>query len=231
MTPPRFRQFAVIASLALALGGLWSLHFWGGASILAFEQFLRSYPVAAPAIYIVVHVIAAAAFLPCSALTLLAGVLWPQPYALGISTAGALCASCATFLLGRHLGHCMPMPAAVRDGIARHAHGFAGYGWKMVVLAHLNPVLPSSSLGYAFGLSSIRLPTYAGSALLSMLPLQLALVTIGASARASLMAGAQAATLFLLVSVAAFCLWLILKNVSRKWLNGKRTDNERSNSG
>lgn len=216
-------RLAALISLGLLLLAIWMLYFWGGISVADIEYILRSHPIAAPVIFVIAHVIAAAAFLPCSAFTLLAGLFWPQPYALGVSIVAALCASCTTFMLGRHLGKYSLVPESMQSAFGHFIRAFSNQGWKMVAFAHLNPVLPSSTLGYAFGLSAISFRTYAFSALFSMLPLQLALVTIGGSARESLLTGASAATASLAVSLAAFALWFALKAVSRKWSGRKES--------
>jgi len=62
---------------------------------------LDQYSQAAPYLYILLHIAMAVLLLPCSIMTLLAGVLWGAGWGLAISVLAALLSSTATFLLAR----------------------------------------------------------------------------------------------------------------------------------
>jgi len=184
----RARLIGVVAAV-LVVAVLAALNLSGALDAQRIEDILVRHPALAPAAYIAVHAIAAAAFVPCSPLTLLAGFLWGPYTGLAYSIAGALAAACFTFMLSRtvlrtafrnYLEH--PVVAGVIGTLNRHE-------WRLVALAQLNPVVPASSLGYLFGLSTIPFGQFLAASFVFMLPLQIALVSFGVSTRHALFAG------------------------------------------
>ena len=152
--------------------------------IIGFIQpILAQYPFAAPIFYIALHIVMAVFFLPCSSMTLLAGALWGGGYGLAISMLGALLSSTTTFLLSRSflhgkiknfIGHRYPKVVELLAQVALH-------DWKIIAVSQLNPLVPASTLGYAFGLSSMTLKRYILFSAVFMLPLQLLFVLTGFS--------------------------------------------------
>lgn len=215
------------ALLAAIVGITWLVASDGSFSTSKLERLLQAHPYLGPAFFVIAHVAAAVAFLPCSPFTLIAGFLWPQPYALLLSIFAALCAASATFLLGRYLLPLVPRPAFLDTPLQR-LHGLsANHGWRLVALTYLNPVLPSSTLGYVFGLSAISFRTYIWSALLAMLPLQVALVALGSAAHEVLVSKVWVrAGVLVALALAAFGLWLMLKRESGKLDTTERKDDD-----
>ena len=195
----------------------WALSDGGSLSIDALSSWMQRHPLAAPLVFIAAHIIVAAAFLPCSPFTLLAGFLWPLPYSLFLSVVAALCASCTTFLLGRYFWSGALRTELKSAPLQRLLTLSDKHGWRIVAFTHINPALPSSTLGYAFGLSRISFHLYAWSAFLGMLPLQVALVGMGGTARDILLSRVWiAAGISLALATAAFGVWLVLKRESEK---------------
>lgn len=217
---------AVLLVTVMTLSWLAVSH--GAFSTEALEALLQGHPVLAPLLFVVAHVAAAMAFLPCSPFTLIAGFMWPQPFALLLSVFAALCASSATFLFGRHLMPAGPYPGFINKPL-QHLRGLStSHGWSIVVFTFLNPALPSSTLGYVFGLSAISFRTYVWGALIAMLPLQVALVTLGSAARQALLSGVGLmASVFAAVAAAALGMWFMLRHKADKSnLNGKEGDGD-----
>jgi uncharacterized membrane protein YdjX (TVP38/TMEM64 family) len=197
------------------IGVAWLVAGSGSFSLEALEDLLRAHPVVAPLLFVAAHIIAAVAFIPCSPFTLLAGFLWSQPYGLLLSIAAALSASCATFLLARYLWPAQLRPEFAGTPLQRLLALSSRHGWSLVAFAHLNPALPSSTLGYAFGLSAIPFRTYILSALLAMLPLQIALVMLGRAVRQVLLSEVwMAVGVSLAIALAALGLWYWLRRGS-----------------
>ena len=152
--------------------------------LLWLKPLLAAHPYLAPGLFIAVHVALAACLLPCSPMTLLAGVLWGGVQGFVLSLAGALASMAVTFWLARRLLRerlerfllrRYPKVAAILGQAARH-------DWKLIAAVQLNPVVPGSSLGYPFGLTRIPFLRYLGLSFVFMLPLQLLLVQTGDSA-------------------------------------------------
>ena len=111
----------------------------------------------APLVYAVAYGLAATLFVPGSALSLAAGVL----FGLWIGTAavwsGATLAIVLSFLIARHgarsrveaLAQSRPRFAAVDRAVGEQ-------GWKIVALMRLSPAFPFSLQNYLFGITAIR---------------------------------------------------------------------------
>lgn len=149
-------------------------------------HFLSERPFWAPFVLVAAQMLFASLALPCSPLTVLAGLLWGFETGLLYSVFATLLGSIWTFVLGRHvLKRRLSMEGAPKwsRGVMRLIER---YGWKASMIAHANPVFPGSTLGYAFGVSSVSMRSFASGALLGTLPLQILMVGVGHLVRSSL---------------------------------------------
>ena len=152
-------------------------------SISLIRPFLEEHNQAAPAIFIFLHIVMAVFVLPCSIMTLLAGALWGGVFGLAISMLAALLSSVATFVLARSF-----LREPIRNflfsryfTISQFLERVELHDWKVIALSNLNPLIPASTLGYAFGLSKISLRRYVKFSAIFMLPLQIIFVFTGKS--------------------------------------------------
>lgn len=149
-------------------------------SILEFlSTTLSEHPVAAPFVFFLMQIILAAFFLPCSPLTVLAGMLWSFERAIVYSMLATFLATIFTFFLGRFV---------IQDWIKKNLKGqlqqgflkiVSRYSWKAVMIAQINPLFPGSSLGYLFGVTSISASVFSIGIILGIIPLQIILVGAG----------------------------------------------------
>ena len=203
------------AALIAVIVGLWIAAARHGDWVSLLHELPRNWPLLAPAIFIALHCAAAAAFLPCSPFTFAAGFLWGPGLGLAISVIAALAASCCTFLIARFLSGAEWRDRTAASAAGRMLAGLANFGWKGVAIAQLNPVLPASALGYVFGLSPLKLRTYAGAAFIAMLPLQTLFVMAGASARGALF---EESAVLAPISIAGFAgvLYLVARRITKR---------------
>ena len=147
------------------------------------QEYLEYYPIIAPFLYILIHIFLAIFFIPCSPMTLIAGILWGKWLGLILSMAGAYLSTNITFWLARRF---------IRRKIYRllrrrypkikwFLNKSQQHGWKFVAGVQLTPAAPASTLGYLFGLTRISYKAYAILTLIFMLPLQIAVVWLGDS--------------------------------------------------
>lgn len=145
----------------------------------ALYDFCDSNPVWAPLFLIIAQLLLASFGLPCSPLTLVAGVLWGPMLGLAYSVVATIIASFWTFLLGRHF---------LRGWISDKESGawsnkiallIDKHQWKASIIAYANPVFPGSSLGYLFGLSNISAKVFLIGAFVGTLPLQAMTTALG----------------------------------------------------
>lgn len=116
--------------------------------------------------------------LPTSIFTLLSGMIWGFEDGLVYSIAGTIISSCLTFVTGRYVKN---------NGLYITNLGNTGkifamidkYNWKASFLVYINPLFPSSSLGFVFGASSIKFKYFIFGVFLGTLPLQFLLVFLG----------------------------------------------------
>ena len=146
--------------------------------------FLSHYPEIAPFVLVGCQLVFASFVLPCSPLTVLAGLLWGFHAGIVYSIIATVAGSLWTFVLGRWV---LKRWVSLEDVSPLLAYGvfqkidtlITRYTWRASAIAHANPALPGSSLGYAFGATDVSLISYASGAVLGILPLQVILVGLG----------------------------------------------------
>lgn len=140
------------------------------------RQFIVSYGIWGPIIYLTVWSLAPALFLPGLPITLAGGVLFGPFWGVVYTGFGATVGASLAFLTARYLARDWvgsklrgTKLAALDDKVARH-------GWKIVAFTRLIPVFPYFLLNYAFGLTRISLAAYAVATFFAMLPWTIAFV-------------------------------------------------------
>lgn len=181
------------------------------------QPILFQHPVTAPLVFITAHTLMAVFFLPCSPMTLMAGALWGGAYGLVISMIAAIVSSMTTFLLARGFLHDRIKKFLMQryPKVAKLLAQAANHDWKIIAVSQLNPLVPSSALGYIFGLSSIALIRYLLFSVIFMIPLQFLFVITGHSVTSFLMADGRwgvPLALIVLVAVVPFVSKRIFRN-------------------
>jgi phospholipase D1/2 len=113
--------------------------------------------------------------LPCSIFTLLSGMIWGFKVGLLYSIAGTIISACLTFIAGRYLNNRLLYKKSFGN-LEKIFTVIDKYNWKASFLVYINPLFPSSSLGFVFGASSIKFRYFILGAFLGTLPLQLLMV-------------------------------------------------------
>lgn len=137
------------------------------------------YPRVAPFVLIACQVVLASFVLPCSPLTVLAGLLWGFHAGIVYSIMATMVGSLWTFALGRWVLKRWVLPEVTHEVYRKIERLITRYTWRASAIAHANPAFPGSSLGYAFGMTDVSLLSYVGGAVLGVLPLQVILVGLG----------------------------------------------------
>jgi uncharacterized membrane protein YdjX (TVP38/TMEM64 family) len=214
---------AVAAALAVILLALWYAVHTGAISIPALAAFMDRHRTIAPLIFVLLHTIAAIAFVPCSPFTALAGVLWDQPYAVLYSVTGAICAACTTFGLARTAAGKFVREKLRHKSVDWVFAQVEAHGWETVAFTQINPVFPASTLGYVFGLSRIPFRVYLVTSIVFMLPLQLIVVSFGQTLRNAALSRDPDFLIaqFAVMLISALAL-LALKPITRKLLDRDR---------
>jgi len=145
----------------------------------AMLSFCEQHIVLAPLVLMLAQVLLASFALPCSPLTVFAGVLWGFEIGILYSTTATILSSLCTFFFSRYVlkkrfsGKFKFKWWPKISGVIEH------YKWKASMVAHANPLFPGSSLGYVFGASEISPLSFLFGAFMGTLPLQLMTVGLG----------------------------------------------------
>jgi uncharacterized membrane protein YdjX (TVP38/TMEM64 family) len=176
------------------------------AFLLWIQPLLVNHPLVAPMLFVCIHILLAVFFLPCSPMTLVAGSLWGGVYGLAISMVAGLASTATTFFLSRSVLRCKVESFFVNrySKLAELMKKAAIHDWKLIAVSQLNPLIPSSSMGYAFGLTSITFAKYLLYSGIFMLPLQVLFVLTGHSMSTLFVSDGQFGVALLLVVATVF---------------------------
>ena len=178
---------------------------------------LRTYPVAAPLIFMLIYAVAPALFLPSIPLSLAAGFFWGPLLGVIFAMIGATAGACVSFFLARYL-----LSDAVRKRFAAHEwqwleEKIVKHGWKAVAFVRLIPAFPFNVVNYLLGLTPIPFGHYLWSSFVFMLPACIAFVAFGSSLNELILRGnIRGLLLGITIAVLALLLVMILKPRFRK---------------
>jgi len=146
-----------------------------------------------PAAFAAVYVLAAALFVPGSALTLAAGAVFGLVTGTIVVSVASTTAAAVSFLIGRYLARdTVRQWAAKNPRFAAIDRAIGQRGWKIIALLRLSPAVPFSLGNYLYGVTSIRFWPYVLTSWLAMLPGTFMYVYLGYAGRAGLGAAAGA---------------------------------------
>jgi uncharacterized membrane protein YdjX (TVP38/TMEM64 family) len=145
------------------------------------QQYLIKHPLLAPLLLVCLQLIFTIFILPCSTLTILAGVLWGAELGILYSTLATLTASSLTFYLGRYssLNTKIKQNYAHSQWTQKVNQLLTKFNLWASALAHVNPIFPGSSLGYLFGVTNMKYWKFILGAAIGTMPLQIIMVSIG----------------------------------------------------
>jgi uncharacterized membrane protein YdjX (TVP38/TMEM64 family) len=170
----------IIASLVLALFALNQFVF--KVSPMSLRDWVLSFGLVAPFIYICLNVIRPFTLFPISVLSLAGGLafgaLWGTVYTVLSATFGAV----LSFYLAKHLGvRWLKKKTASADKIEMLQDKLKGKGFYYVLILRIIPVINFDLVSYLAGVSRLKLRTYIVATLLGVLPGTLAYNLLGNS--------------------------------------------------
>lgn len=146
---------------------------------LNIQNIVITYQNIAPFMYVAVIVFFSVLILPCSFITVLAGMLWNFDAALFISLLSTMVSAGLTYFLGRTYFSSY-IPKIVPRAVLNFANKLSDrLGVWSVIVCFVNPGFPSASLGYYFGHISYDFKKFILGALIGNLPLQVILLLLG----------------------------------------------------
>jgi uncharacterized membrane protein YdjX (TVP38/TMEM64 family) len=158
----------LVAASALLIAARW---FGVGGALQGLLQWIASFGVIAPVVFIAAYIMACVLFIPGSIMTIGSGVLFGVARGSVYVSVGATVGATLAFLIGRYFA---------RDWVAAKLAGNPTFneidaavgreGWKIVGLTRLSPVFPFNLLNYAYGLTRVSLRDYVIASWIGMLP-------------------------------------------------------------
>lgn len=142
-------------------------------------NFCIGHPFLAPLLLVIMQLFLATFGLPCSPLSILAGVLWGLYFGILYSTLATVISSIWTFFIGRHFLIDWIKINSAAGWWLRISRLIERYNWKASMMAHANPIFPGSSLGYIFGASTIAFKPFLFGVVMGTMPLQFLTVILG----------------------------------------------------
>jgi uncharacterized membrane protein YdjX (TVP38/TMEM64 family) len=186
----RFGRLArAVAAIGLTGAGAAAAWHWRGVfDPLAMTALLAGHPLA-PLGFIALHIAASLFFVPRTVLAVVAGLVFGGWWGPVWAALGSLGGAVAGFLVARYLYSGFVRradPVRLRALLTRADNG----GWRMVAMVRLLPLIPHSLTNYAFGLTRVRLASYAFGSFLGQLPLTIAYADLGAAGGQAILGGA-----------------------------------------
>ena len=125
----------------------------------------------APLAYALTYGLAATLFIPASALSLAAGLLFGIWLGTAVVWLGATLAMALSFLIARYAARArVESMARTRPRFAAVDRAVGEQGWKIVALVRLSPVFPFTLQNYLFGISAIPFWSYLASSIAFVIP-------------------------------------------------------------
>ncbi|MGH9857966.1 MAG: FAD-dependent oxidoreductase, partial [Acidobacteriota bacterium] len=216
-TLARIRRTAQYIFLFVFLGGIvGGIRILVGSDVDSFERIrsaIESFGVIAPAVFVVVYIVATIALLPGTPLTITAGVLFGPWLGTLYVLLGATSGAVITFFMSRLLGR-RAVRALLRDRLKRikkYDDWLNTHGFLAVLFLRLIPLFPYNVLNYALGVTHVSARNYILATALGMIPGTFVYVYFGSSL-AALSPGRIAISIGIIAAlVAGTTLWKRLR--------------------
>ncbi len=145
------------------------------------NDWISSYGIWAPIIYILMHTLAPVFFIPALPLTIAAGVLFGPIYGIVYTSIGLTLGACGSFLISRYI------TSEFLDNRINHKtwntinKNIDKFGWQSIIITRIFLLMPSIILNYVYGLTTIRFSHYALSSFFCMIIISIIFIPLSSS--------------------------------------------------
>ncbi len=181
---PQKKRWPKIAMLTALIALVVALKLSGATEFLdpqRLQEWISSYGLMAPVIFILLYSIAPALFLPGLPLTILAGVIFGPVWGVVYTIIGATIGASIAFLIARYTARDWISGKLTAPRWKKLDEDVARQGWKVVAFTRLIPLFPFNLLNYAFGLTNVRFSHYVVTSFICMLPATIAFISLSSS--------------------------------------------------
>ncbi len=149
-------------------------------NIYKIKDWVSSFGITAPLVYIGFYIVATLFFLPGLPITVLSGIAFGPVWGIIYVWVGATIGVSLAFLIARYVAREL-IESWVTDNaqFRKIDEKVEQEGWRILIFTRLVPIFPFNLQNYAYGLTKIKFPTYALVSSIFMLPGTIAYVQIG----------------------------------------------------
>lgn len=199
----KMKLVVTLLVIVAVVGALWKLGVFKlltKENLMNLKTWINSYGMLGPIIYILLYIAACLFFLPGLPVALLAGFAFGPIMGTVYASIGSTLGATAAFLVARYAARSMVEGwAGSNPAFRKIDEGVKNQGWRMLMITRLVPAFPFNVQNYAYGLTSINLPTYVLVSWVCMLPGTIAF-TVSAGAIA---AGESVTSTFIYLGIGA----------------------------
>jgi uncharacterized membrane protein YdjX (TVP38/TMEM64 family) len=144
------------------------------------KTWVASFGRIAPLVYIGLYLVSTVFFLPGSPVTILAGFIFGPVWGVFYASIASIISVSVAFLIARYVARDL-VEGWVKDNaqFRKIDEQVEEQGWRILMFTRLVPIFPFNLQNYAYGLTSIRFPTFVFISAIFMLPGTIALVLLG----------------------------------------------------
>jgi len=161
-----FIKFIFFAAL---LGVLVSIGKFTNLAQYASREFIQSFGIFAPLIYMLAYIIATIFFIPGSIITFIGAVLFGTWLGTTYTVIGATIGATLAFLIAR-VGGREFIEKIVKGRFITFDEGIEKNGFKINLIFRLVPLFPFNMLNFALGLTKIKVKEYVSSTFIGIIP-------------------------------------------------------------
>ncbi len=134
----------------------------------------------APFVYIGLYLVSTVFFLPGAPVTILAGFVFGPLWGIFYASVASIISVSVAFLIARYVARDL-VEGWVKDNaqFRKIDEQVEEQGWRIVMFTRVVPIFPFNLQNYAYGLTSIRFPTYVLVSAIFMLPGTAVFVQLG----------------------------------------------------
>ncbi|PAB58578.1 TVP38/TMEM64 family protein [Anaeromicrobium sediminis] len=171
----------VILLISLTLRELGLLKYTSIDNLQKLKEWIESYGILGPIIYVLGYIMACLFFLPGLPIALLSGVVFGPIKGAILGSIGSTLGATAAFLVGRYIARDYVEELVKKNKTLRNIDkSVDDQGWRILMITRLVPIFPFNLQNYAYGLTKIKLKTYILVSWLCMMPATIGFSFVGA---------------------------------------------------
>ena len=202
---------------AIVAGRMIEVHVY----IEAIQEWIFSFGLWGPVVYILIYVAAELAFLPGTPFTILAALFFGVLWGFAIMLVAATLAAAAGFIIGRYLAkERFQKRLADKEEFQKLTRWVEENPWLAIPFIHIMPIFPFSLSNYALGLTRIKLRTFLLTSVTAFVPLT-GMLILGANALYRTMVRGEISWWLILGTTGAGLAVLVLGLVGKRTFNHK----------